>query len=542
MARFDGQSSYRFHKPVMNQLEATVANVNDLQDGEMRQVSVGETDILLVKLDGKFHAVGAYCTHYQAPLAEGVLSENHVVCPWHNAYFNVETGDQQEPPGLDSLACYQVRVEDEKVIVSVPENAGVRTPSMADYNPDDGRTFVILGAGAAGAHAAETLRVAGYPGRVVMVTQEERLPYDRTWLSKDYFIGKVSREQMPLRSADFYQVHHIETLLNKQVVGVDATAKTITFADGDSLSYDALLVATGGKPRHLDVPGKDLQNIFTLRSFADTEQILAAAKQASQAVVIGSSFISMEAASGLTQQGLSVTVVSPNSVPFKEILGEEIGQVFQQVHEENGVSFHMERKVTRFEGDGKVEAVILDNGDRLTTDLVIVGIGVQPATEFLEGVALNPEDKSISVDEHLRAADGLYAAGDIARYPDWRTGTPVRIEHWRVAAQQGRIAAHNMAGHSVKFRGVPVFWTMQFQFPLRYVGHTEDWDEIIINGDLQKRQFIAFYIKDNQVLAAATSQRDTETAAISELMHLNQMPSPEALRDSSLDLLQLLHP
>ena len=527
----------------MKQLEAVVANVNDLQDGEMRQVSVGETDVLLVRLAGNYYAVGAHCTHYQAPLAEGVLRENYVVCPWHNAYFNVMTGEQQEPPGLDSLLRYSVKVEGEKVIVSVPENAsGLRPPLMAQYSPDDGRTFVILGAGAAGAHAAETLRVTGYQGRIVMVTQEDRLPYDRTWLSKDYFIGKVSTEQMPLRSANFYKEHHIELLLNKQAVQVDAKLKTITFAEGDSLSYDALVLATGGKPRQLDVPGSDLQNVFTLRSFGDTEQILAAAKQASRAVVIGSSFIGMEVASGLTQQGLEVTVVSPDSLPFKKILGEEIGQVFQKVHEESGVSFQLGRKVTRVEGNSKVEAVILDNGDRLSADLVVVGIGVQPATEFLQGVALHPEDQSVPVDEYLRAAEGLYAAGDIARIPDWRTtGAAIRIEHWRFAAQQGRIAAYNMAGRSVKFRGVPVFWTMQFQFPLRYVGYAQQWDEIIFNGDLQKRQFIAFYVKDNQVLAAATSQRDTETAAISELMRLNQMPPPEALRDRSLDLVGLLH-
>lgn len=526
----------------MQQIEAVVAKVNDLQDGEMRQVSVGEIDVLLTRVDGSFHAVGAYCSHYQAPLVDGVLSGNHVVCPWHNACFNIVTGEQQEPPGLDSLSCYQVKIEGENVIVSVTETSGFSTPSMSQSNPNvDGRTFVILGAGAAGAHAAETLREAGYQGRIVMVTSEDRLPYDRTWLSKDYFIGKVSRDQMPLRSAKFYQEHNIEVFLNKQAVRVDAVAKTITFQDDDSLSYDALLLATGGKPRQLSVPGADLQNVFTLRSFTDTDQILAAAEQASQAVVIGSSFIGMEAASSLTQRGLEVTVVSPESLPFKKILGEEIGRVFQQVHAENGVSFQLGMKVAQFEGDGKVAAVVLENGDRIATDLVVVGIGVQPATDFLEGVALH-SDQSVPVDKYLCAADGLYAAGDIARYLDWRTGVATRVEHWRVAAQQGRIAAHNMVGQPIEFRGVPVFWTMQFNFPLRYVGHAEQWDEMIVDGDLQKREFIAFYVKDNRVLAAATSQRDTETAAIFELMRLNQMPTPEALRRSDFDLVKQLHP
>ncbi len=534
----------------MQQLEAVVANVNDLQDSEMRQVSVGETEVLLTRLDGKFYAVGAHCTHYQAPLAEGILSGNHVVCPWHNAYFNVMTGDQQEPPGLGSLPCYQVRVEDEQVIVRIPEAASggqfsrgqaTRSPSMASYNPEvDARTFVILGAGAAGAHAAETLRVAGYQGRIIMVTREDRLPYDRTWLSKDYFIGQVSREQMPLRSPDFYKDHHIEILFNKRAVRVNVAAKAIAFEEGDSLNYDALLLATGGKPRRLNVPGMDLQNVFTLRSFEDTEQILAAAAKASRAVVIGSSFIGMEVASGLTQRGVDVTVISP-TLPFKKILGEEIGRVFQQVHAENGVSFQLGIKATQFVGNGKVEAVVLDNDQRLAADMVIVGTGVQPVTEFLESIELHSQDQSVPVDEYLRAAEGLYAAGDIARYPDWRTGKATRIEHWRIAAQQGRVAAYNMAGKPVKFRGVPLFWTMQFQFALRYVGHAEEWDEIIFNGDLQKREFIAFYIKDNQVLAAASSQRDTETAAISELMRLNQMPAPEALRQGSVDLVGQLH-
>ena len=321
---------------------------------------------------------------------------------------------------------------------------------------------------------------------------------------------------------------------------VDATAKTITFEDGDSLTYDALLLGTGGKPRRLDIPGMDLQNVFTLRSFEDTEQILATAEKASQAVVIGSSFIGMEAAAGLAQHGLKVTVVSPESLPFKKILGEEIGQVFQQVHEENGVSFRLGTKATQFEGNAKVEAVILNNGERLAADLVVVGIGVQPATEFLKGVELH-EDQSVPVDKYLRATEGLYAAGDIARYPDWRTGEATRVEHWRIAAQQGRIAASNMAGRAVEFRGVPVFWTMQFQFPLRYVGHAEQWDEIIFDGDPQKREFIAFYVKNDQVLAAATSQRDTETAAIFDLLRLNQMPTAEELRTGSIDLVGQLH-
>lgn len=530
----------------MPSLEAVVANVNELQNGDKRQVKVGETDVLLLRSNDQFYALGAFCTHNQAPLAEGVLSGECIVCPWHNAYFKWKTGDQLQPPGLDSLACYAVRVDGEQVIVSVPDSAsGKREPSMAQYAPDaDSRTFVILGAGAAGTHAAETLRVAGYQGRIVMVTKDDRFPYDRTTLSKDYFTGKATREGVMLRAPEFYQQHNIDVLLNKQVVKVDINTKAIAFADGETLNYDSLLLATGGEPRQLDVPGKELQNVFTLRSFADSDRILDAAKNASHAIVIGSSFIGMETAAGLAQKGeenarIKVTVVSPASLPFENILGKELGQVFRQVHEENGVTFKFGQKVTQIEGEGTVKAVILDNNERLPADLVVVGIGVQPVTHYLNGINCT-SDRSVLVDEYLCAADSVYAAGDLACYPDWRTQESVRIEHWRIAAQHGRIAAYNMAGRPTQFRGVPVFWSMQFQFPIRYVGHAEEWDEVIIDGDLHERQFIVYYVKNNQVLAAASSQRDTETAAIEALMGLNQMPTAEELRNGSVDLVRRL--
>ncbi|PSB20168.1 NAD(FAD)-dependent dehydrogenase [Phormidesmis priestleyi ULC007] len=530
----------------MTQTEAVVAQFNELQNGEKRQVTVGETAVLLIRHDNQVYALGAYCTHNQAPLVQGVIHDDHIVCPWHNAYFNITTGDQQEPPGLDSLPQYSLRIEDNQVIVTVPDSAaGKRTPDMVQYDPAiDPRTFVILGAGAAGTHATETLRVVGYQGRIVMVTRDDKLPYDRTTLSKNYFTGKATKEKILLRSPAFYEQHHIEVQLNQTVQNVNVNTKTITFQNGETLIYDSLLIATGGQPRQLEVPGADLQNVFTLRSFADCERILKSAQNASQAVVVGSSFIGMEIASGLTQKGVKVTVVSPASLPFEKTLGAELGQLFQQVHEEKGVTFQMGRKVTQLEGAGAVQTVVLDNGGssaaqsvRLPADLVVVGIGVQPVTDFITGIDLHPKDQSVPVDEYLCAAEGVYAAGDIARYPDWRTSDSMRVEHWRIAAQHGRIAAYNMAGKPTKFRGVPVFWSMQFQFPIRYVGHATEWDELIVDGDLNQREFIAFYVKDNQVLAAASSKRDTETAAIAELLRLNQMPTPDELRQGQFKLI-----
>ncbi|MBC8123692.1 MAG: FAD-dependent oxidoreductase, partial [Gemmatimonadaceae bacterium] len=281
----------------MNYVEALVAQASDLEDGQMKQVSVGKTEVLLARTGGKFYAVGAFCSHYGAPLAKGVMSGERVVCPWHNACFSLVSGDQIEPPGLDALARYEVRLEGENVIVRVPEEtSGLRTPDMAAHNPDaDGRVFVVLGAGAAGSAAVEMLRQTGFEGRIVMLTQEARLPYDRTRLSKDYFIGKVSPEKMPLRTPEFYQEHQIEVLCNQKVVRVNIGAKTIDFEDGTTLAYDSLLLASGGKPRRLPVEGAELKNVFTLRNFEDTNRILAAARGASRAVVVGSSFIGMEA-------------------------------------------------------------------------------------------------------------------------------------------------------------------------------------------------------------------------------------------------------
>ncbi len=523
----------------MSPTEAVVAQFNELPDGHKRQVTVGDTDILLIRRHDRVYALGAYCTHNQAPLEQGVFHGDCIVCPWHNAYFDITTGDLHQPPGLDSLARYPVRIDGESVIVSIPDSApGHRVPDMARFDPEvDRHTFVILGAGAAGTHAAETLRVAGYQGRIVMVTRDDQLPYDRTTLSKNYFTGKLKADQILMRSADLYQQHQIELRLNCLVTNVDIHTKTIAFANDETLIYDALLIATGTQPHHLAVPGSDFSNIFTLRSFADSDRILAAAADAKQAVVVGSGFIGMEVAAGLTQKGIKVTVVSPDSLPFEQILGTQIGELFYQVHEENGVTFKLGHKVTQIEGESTAQTVILDNGDRLDTDMIVVGIGVQPVTDFITGIELNPKDRSIPVNEYLCAAENVYAAGDIARFPDWRTSASMRVEHWRIAAQHGRTAAFNMAGKPTKFRGVPVFWSMQFQFPIRYVGHATEWDEVIIDGSLDERQFIVFYVKDDRVLAAASSKRDTETAAIVELLRIDRMPSPNQLRQGQFQTL-----
>jgi len=524
------------------EMEATVARVGDLKDGDMKEVMVGETRVLLTRLKGQFHAIGNVCTHYGGYLHEGCRSGSGVYCPWHQSRFNVITGDLEEPPALDAVPRFEVRVEGDDVIVRLPEGAqDRRVPLMVEYNPGaDQRTFVILGAGAAGNMAAQTMREDGFQGRVLMVTAENSLPYDRPNLSKAYLYGDASLESLPWRPEQFYRDHDLEIRLSHRVTRVDPAAKTIEFATGARMSYDSLLLATGGVARALTVPGGHLENVFTLRTIEDATRIIAAAQQASRAVVVGASFIGMEAAYSLAKRGLKVTVAAPGTVPFERQLGPEIGRVLQQVHEEHGVVFRMGARVTRLAGEGQVKAVVLDDGQELPADLVVAGVGVKPATDFLKGMPLNP-DGSVSVDQYLRVADSLYAAGDIARFPDWRTGEAIRIEHWRLAQQHGRVAAHNMAGKKVEFRGVPFFWSELFEAMPQYVGYAADWDEIIIHGDLAARNFVAFYVKKNRVMAACGLEHAAQMAAVAELMRLDRMPAPEVLRTNlSLDPMALL--
>ena len=521
----------------MKHKDITVARVDELKDGEMKQVDAGAMKILLARVNGKYYAVGATCPHYGGPLAEGALCGERVICPWHHASFDVKTGDLLEPPALDALPRYEVKTEGESVVVLVPDEAeDRRTPPMAPRDArQDERAFVILGGGAAGYMAAQTLREEGFRGRVLMVTREDRFPYDRPNLSKDYLQGHAEPEWMPLRPDEFFDEHGIEFLRGREVTGVDAKAKTVSFKGGEELAYDALLVATGGEPRTLQIAGSDLKNVLTLRSFADSDAIIAAAEGAKRAVVIGASFIGMETAASLKTRGLEVTVVAPDQAPFEKSLGGAIGALFQKIHEDNGVRFRLGAKVARITGNGKVEAVEVESGEKIDADLVLVGIGVKPATDFLKGVELS-DDGGVVVDEHLRAADGLYAAGDIARFTSSLTGESQRIEHWRTALQQGRIAARNMAGRAVSYDSVPFFWTRQFDAGLLYVGHATNWDEIIFHGDPSTRNFLAFYVKGNRVHAVAGMNRDRDLAAVEGLMRDGRMLTPDQLRGSAANL------
>jgi NADPH-dependent 2,4-dienoyl-CoA reductase/sulfur reductase-like enzyme/nitrite reductase/ring-hydroxylating ferredoxin subunit len=520
--------------------EVSIAKVNDLNNGEMKSFPAGEeNEILLTKIDGQFYAVGAHCTHYGAPLAEGVLCNGVIICPWHHACFNAKTGDLLEHPAMDSLRDYEVKIKGDEVIVKIPDQPEPgRLPEMTKKDIEsDKRIFIILGGGAAGNAAAQALREAGFKGNIVMITQENRLPYDRPNLSKAYLSGEAPAEWMPLRSEDFYKECGIEVLLNKKVKEVNISNKEIITVDNEKFIYDKLLIATGGTPRKLNVPGSELKNIFYLRSFNDSDNLIQAAKAGAKVVVIGSSFIGMETASGLHERKLDVTVISPENIPFENVFGEEIGMLFKKAHEEHGIKFKLSSKISKFEGKDKVETVVLENGERIKTDFAVVGIGVKPATDFIKGIDLQ-KDGSIKVNEFFQVNDSVYAVGDIAQFPDSHSGQSIRIEHWGTAEQQGRVAGFNMTGRPTQFNSSFFFWTEQAGINLKYVGYAKEWDSIYTRGDISSKEFISFFIKNGKVIAAAGNNRDKEIAAVDCLMRKGKVLSEDKLKDKSYELLK----
>jgi len=498
----------------MTAMEHDVFADADLAEGGMRAVEAGGLKILIARVDGVCHAVAATCPHAGGPLDEGVLHKGVVICPWHKAAFRVATGERAEPPAVDDLRRFPVRVAEGRVRVVVDDDPDHERPALAV----DGAAgcMVIVGAGAAGAVAAQTLREAGFAGRVVMIGREDRLPYDRTVLSKYALSGQEGGEKSPLQEAEFYRAHGIERLA-REVGAIDATERTVTFADGTRLGYTAALVATGGVPRAPECPGAGLDGVFVLRTAADAEAIVEAAGGARRAVVIGAGFIAIEAAGSLRERGLDVAVVAPQRAPFERQLGTEIGNVFRRVHEQQGVVFHLGEEVVALEGNGRVQRVRLKGGAALDADLVVAGLGVKPATGLLRGVGLR-KDAGVDVDAQMCVTDGLYAAGDIAAFPMRGDGDRVRVEHWRVAEQHGRIAALNMLGHAVAYDAVPYFWTNHYRKRLDYVGHAEAWDDVVVDGNLETPEFTAFYVRGGTVAAVAGWGRDRQMAQAIALM------------------------
>lgn len=511
----------------------------DLKPGDLKRALVeGKTLLVLRLADGVF-ALEPTCPHARASLAFGVLSGDRVVCPLHLGTFDARTGAVLEPPACGGVARYPVRVEDGQVQIDL-EGALPPDPGPAvRLDPADGRVFVLVGGGPASAAAARTLRAEGYRGRLVLISDEPELPYERPDLSKAYLLGVKTREALGVLPAAAYDRLAVELRLGCRVTRLDAPLRRLELSDGTSLAYDAALVATGATPRRPQAPGFDADNVVTLRTIADVDRLQAALPTEGRVLLLGAGFIGLELASTLRKRKLDVTLVAPEPLPLERLLGPQIGALFAELHRANGVDLRLGRTIVRLEGGAHVTAAVLDDGSRVEAALVVVGIGVSPATAFVTGAPRFERDGALEADATLRVTDGLWAAGDCVRFPYGPAAEPARIEHWRVAEQQGRTAARGMLGRPEPFTALPFFWTHQYTLLFQMVGHAAGWDELVLQGEPSPKGFLAFYLRQGHLVAAAGAQRGRELAAISELMRLRAMPDTAALR-GGVDWLALL--
>jgi NADPH-dependent 2,4-dienoyl-CoA reductase/sulfur reductase-like enzyme len=348
------------------------------------------------------------------------------------------------------------------------------------------------------------LRRRGHDGELTMLSADDAAPYDRPNLSKDYLAGEAPEEGIPLRPPEFYRTQRIDLQLGTRVERIDTGARIVACADGRSVPFDRLLLATGAEPTRLSIPGADRPHVHTLRSLADSRAIIGKAQNTRRAVVLGASFIGLEVAAALRQRNIEVHVVAPESRPMEKVLGPEIGDAIRALHEQHGVIFHLEETAAAIDE----RTVTLKGGGSLDADLVVVGIGVKPRTELAEGSGL-AVDRGIVVDGYLETSvPGIFAAGDVARWPDIHAGANIRVEHWVVAERQGQTAALNMLGLRVRHTAVPFFWSKHFNLSVRYVGHAEGWDSIDVEGSVAKQDCVVRFRRGGHTLAVATIGRD----------------------------------
>jgi len=488
-------------KPGGPDLSKGVAS-SDLADGGMLAGHVGDDEVLLVRHGGKVSAIAAHCTHYHGPLLDGLVVDNTICCPWHHACFDLATGEALAAPALSPLSCWRFEERNGKIIIGAKQDQ----PAPKQIGSPNER-IVIVGGGAAGFACAEMLRRRGYAGTITMLSNDSAAPVDRPNLSKDYLAGSAPEDWMPLREDGWYAENKIDLKLDIEVAAIDAKAKELTLGTGGKLTFDKLLLAADAEPVKLDIPGVRQSHVHTLRSLADSRAIIAQAKAAKRAVVIGASFIGLETAAALRARDIEVHVASPEKRPLERVFGPQLGDFVRALHEEHGVIFHLEDSVTAI----GAKNVTLKSGATLDADLVVIGVGVRPRLALAEKAVL-AIDKGVSVNEFLETnAPGIYAAGDIARWPDAITGERIRVEHWVVAERQGQTAALNMMGLRTPFRAVPFFWSQHYDVPIIYVGHAEKWDAIEIDGDPMKRDCVVRYKLGGRTLAVASIYRDRDS-------------------------------
>ena len=477
----------------------------ELADGGMLVGQFEGQSVLLVRRGEEIFAISAECTHYSGPLASGLVVGGTIRCPWHHARFDLRTGEAVAAPALAPVSCWAVERRLGRIMVGKKKPA----PGRALPGGSAPSRIIIVGGGAAGFAAAQRLRDLGYSGSLVMLSDDADAPVDRPNLSKDFLAGAAPQDWMPLRDPAFYEKQGIDLRLATSVAAIDVGASEVRLADGARLAYDRLLLATGAEPVRLSLPGVDLPHVHTLRTFADCRAIIAQAETAGRAVVMGASFIGLEVAAALRQRGLDVHVVAPGKRPMERILGPQMGDFIRALHEQRGVVFHLEETASAVTATG----VQLAGGGALAADLVVMGVGVRPRTQLAEAAGLRT-DRGVMVDAYLEtSAPGVFAAGDIARWPDPHSGAAIRVEHWVVAGRQGQTAAANMLGERRKYVGAPFFWSQHYDLGLNYVGHAEAWDTIEVDGDIAAGDCTLRYKREERTLAVLTMGRDLESLA-----------------------------
>jgi NADPH-dependent 2,4-dienoyl-CoA reductase/sulfur reductase-like enzyme/nitrite reductase/ring-hydroxylating ferredoxin subunit len=462
---------------------------------------VGDDEILLVVSGSEIFAIDAHCSHYHGPLAEGLVVGESVRCPWHHACFDLRTGEAIRAPALSPLAVWNVEREGDRIFVREKrEQPKPRMKGVVDA-PD---RIVIVGGGAAGFAAAEMLRRQDYRGGITMLSNDDAPPVDRPNLSKDYLAGSAPEDWLPLRPDEFYKDNAIDLRLKTEVVSIDPRGRNVGLADGKTVPYDRLLLATGAEPVRLPIPGADQPHVHVLRSLADCRAIIGLANGAKRAVVIGASFIGLEVAASLRARNIEVHVVGLEQRPMERVLGPEMGDFVRALHEEHGVIFHLGDTVAAIDG----KRATLKSGGVIEADLVVVGVGVRPRLTLAEkaGLAI---DRGVAVNAYLEtSAPGIFAAGDIARWPDRHSNQKIRVEHWVVAERQGQTAARNMLGQREAFDAVPFFWSQHYDVPINYVGHAETWDQVTVDGSIKDRDCLVRYKSGGRLLAVASIYRD----------------------------------
>jgi NADPH-dependent 2,4-dienoyl-CoA reductase/sulfur reductase-like enzyme/nitrite reductase/ring-hydroxylating ferredoxin subunit len=462
---------------------------------------VGDQAVLLVRAGSEIFAIDAHCAHYHGPLAEGLVTGESIRCPWHHACFDLRTGEASRAPALSPLAVWNVEREGDRIFVR--QRREQPRPRVKGAIETRGQ-IVIVGGGAAGFAAAEMLRRQGFRGNIMMLSQESAAPVDRPNLSKDYLAGSAPEDWLPLRPDNYYAEAGIELRLNTEVKSIDIKARNLVTAGGEVIPYDRLLLATGAEPVHLAIPGANQPHVHMLRSLADCRAIIASANGARRAIVIGASFIGLEVAASLRARNVEVHVIGLERRPMERVLGPEMGEFVRTLHEQHGVVFHLGDTVLAIEN----KRASLKSGGVLEADLVVIGVGVRPRLALAEqaGLAL---DHGVLVNRYLEtSSSAIYAAGDIARWPDPHSGENIRVEHWVVAERQGQTAARNMLGQREAFDAVPFFWSQHYDVPINYVGHAEQWDNIEIEGDIGAKDCLLRYKNKGRLLAVASVYRD----------------------------------